>query len=733
MNRRLDSLLKILSLLLVGFSLLPFTPWAFAERDDALIIDHNCTNISQIPEEWINIVKTMVLHHTGQSHGRQVPHGFENVESTNPEFGQIQSEQGIPSGTGLKITCGQLSQYGSWNSGVGPEEYWQGESGKDWTRRTLDYHLSNGDTVHASLHTWCWHMRTWTEAQVDDYLASMEILEAEYPDVTFIYMTDTCDSSGDTGHNRWLRNEQIRRYCIDNNKVLFDFGELETWAADGTEQNRYYHAASGQYIPYWHNDWRSDPFYSDGHINEAACTMKAKAMWWLLARLAGWNPDGGGPVANFSGTPLTGTVPLEVSFTDSSTGEVNSWLWDFDNDGTEDSTNQNPTHTYTNPGMYTVTLEVSGPDGTDTETKTNYITVTEVPVPPVANFSGTPLTGTVPLEVSFTDSSTGEIDSWSWSFGDGGTSTDQNPTHTYDSFGTYTVTLEVTGSGGSDISIRTNYITVTDEPTQHTLTVNVVGEGSVSFDPAGGNYRAGTEVQLTPISDEGWAFNGWTGDLSGYSNPATILMSTDKTITATFDEDSDADGISDAEEDAGPNGADGNSDGVKDSDQLNVATFHTQDGSEYITLESELGTTLADCRAVSTPSAPGAPSHVKFPYDFLNFTINGVGAGNATTLILYLPAGANPTTYWKYGPTPNSTLHWYEFMYDPVTQTGGTIDGNKITLHFVDGERGDNDYTANGIIIEQGGAGTTSSSDGNSSFGLDGSCFIGTAVSGSFM
>ena len=291
MNRRLDSFLKVVSILLISFSLLPFTPWAFAERDEPLIIDHNCTNILQIPEEWINVVKTMVLHYTGQSHGRQVPHGFENVEHTNPEFDKTQSEQGIPSGTGLKITCGQLSQYGSWNSGVGPEEYWQGESGKDWTRRTLDYHFSNGDTVHASLHTWCWHMRTWTESQVDDYLASMETLEAEYPDVTFVYMTDTCDSSGDTGYNRWLRNEQIRQYCIDNNKVLFDFGELETWAADGTEQNMYYHSASGQYIPYWHNDWRSDPFYSDGHINEAACTMKAKAMWWLLARIAGWNDN----------------------------------------------------------------------------------------------------------------------------------------------------------------------------------------------------------------------------------------------------------------------------------------------------------------------------------------------------------------------------------------------------------------------------------------------------------
>jgi len=174
------------------------------------IIDHNCTDISKIPEQYTNIVKTMVLHHTGQSHGRQVPHGMENLENENPTYDQTQGEEGIPAGSGLKITRGQLSQYGSWNSGVGPEEYWQGESGKDWTRRTMDYHAGNSDTVHASLHTWCWHLRTWSESQVNEYLSSMEILETEYPNITFVYMTDTCDSTGDSGYNRWLRNEQSR-------------------------------------------------------------------------------------------------------------------------------------------------------------------------------------------------------------------------------------------------------------------------------------------------------------------------------------------------------------------------------------------------------------------------------------------------------------------------------------------------------------------------------------------
>ena len=69
------------------------------------------------------------------------------------------------------------------------------------------------------------------------------------------------------------------------------------------------------------------------------------------------------------------------------------------------------------------------------------------PPAPVANFSGSPTSGTEPLTVNFTDLSTGSITSWAWTFGDGGTSTAQNPSHTYTSAGTYTVALTVTGPG----------------------------------------------------------------------------------------------------------------------------------------------------------------------------------------------------------------------------------------------------------------------------------------------
>jgi PKD repeat protein len=169
------------------------------------------------------------------------------------------------------------------------------------------------------------------------------------------------------------------------------------------------------------------------------------------------------PVANFSGSPTSGIVPLTVNFTDLSTGSITSWNWTFGDGGT--STAQNPSHQYTSTGTFTVSLTVTGPGGSDGETKNNYITVNPC-VAPTANFVGSPTSGYTPLTVNFTDQSSGSPTSWSWNFGDGGTSTSQNPSHVYTSAGNYTVTLTVTNPCGSNQLVKTNYITVTTPPQQ---------------------------------------------------------------------------------------------------------------------------------------------------------------------------------------------------------------------------------------------------------------------------
>ncbi|MDD3642762.1 MAG: PKD domain-containing protein [Candidatus Krumholzibacteria bacterium] len=171
---------------------------------------------------------------------------------------------------------------------------------------------------------------------------------------------------------------------------------------------------------------------------------------------------GGGPVAPvaaFSGSPTSGYEPLDVSFTDASSGSPTSWSWDFGDGGT--STAQNPSHIYASAGSYTVTLTVANAAGSDDEVKANYITVT-TPPPPVAQFAGSPTSGEAPLAVTFTDQSTNNPTSWSWDFGDGGNSTAQNPTYVYNSVGTYTVSLTAANAYGSDVETKTGYITVTE-------------------------------------------------------------------------------------------------------------------------------------------------------------------------------------------------------------------------------------------------------------------------------
>ncbi len=170
----------------------------------------------------------------------------------------------------------------------------------------------------------------------------------------------------------------------------------------------------------------------------------------------------GVPFADFSGTPTSGSEPLTVSFTDQSASSqgIVAWLWSFGDDTT--STEQNPTHIYNNEGTYTVSLMVTEADSdSDTETKMDYITVADTG--PTAAFTGAPTSGYVPLTVSFTDqsSSPGGIVSWLWSFGDDTTSTEQHPTHTYTSFGDYTVSLTVTeADSDSDTETKTDYISV---------------------------------------------------------------------------------------------------------------------------------------------------------------------------------------------------------------------------------------------------------------------------------
>jgi predicted phosphodiesterase len=265
-------------------------------------------------------------------------------------------------------------------------------------------------------------------------------------------------------------------------------------------------------------------------------------------------------------------------------------------------------------------------------------------------------------------------------------------------------------------------VTLINSEASYVLTVNMVGSGSYTANPDSSSYDAGTTVQLTATPDDNWLFSNWNGDLSGEDNPATIIMNSDKTVSVVFVADYDNDGASDNEE-QGPEGTDfdydGNLDNIPDRIQENVVSMHTYDSEEYVTLAFPDTTSIINCRPKPSPSTVNSPPGVEFPYGFFEFTLNGVGSGGNISVFLYLPVGEEVDTYYKYGPTPNDPSgHWYEFLNDG--STGAEIDENLITLHFIDGDRGDDDLVNDGTIVDVGGPSIIAASGSGGGGGGDG-------------
>jgi hypothetical protein len=255
---------------------------------DNMIIDHNCTKLSSIPSEYITAAK-QILHiaygHT--SHGSQLTTGM----------------------TGLVTFKGNTY---AWNNGgtdgaLDLHDYaMSGDLGNpdrtSWADRTRTYLNSNPD-VNVIIWSWCGQVSSATETDINTYLNLMSDLESDFPDVKFVYMTGHLDGTGLTG-NLHLRNEQIRNYCKGNDRILYDFADIESYNPDGTyfgdkkpnDACAYDTNSDGTPDGNWAVEWQNShtqgvDWYScsSAHSEPLNANMKAYAAWWLWARLAGWD------------------------------------------------------------------------------------------------------------------------------------------------------------------------------------------------------------------------------------------------------------------------------------------------------------------------------------------------------------------------------------------------------------------------------------------------------------
>lgn len=234
----------------------------------AIIADHTLTGYwSEIPTSVINqIVDDFDIYYCHTSHGGQIITGFTELTDYDNRFPDLNYYP-------YEIIYE-----------VGDDLGYAGDT--SWAAPTRTYLNSHPD-CNVAMYSWCGGVSYQTENGINIYLNKMTELEIQYPNVTFIYMTGHLDGTGPSG-NLYVRNNQIRDYCTANNKVLFDFADIESYDPD----DNYYPYESDSCA--WCHDWcgdidnECDDECYCAHSHCFNCRLKAQTWWVMMAYLTGW-------------------------------------------------------------------------------------------------------------------------------------------------------------------------------------------------------------------------------------------------------------------------------------------------------------------------------------------------------------------------------------------------------------------------------------------------------------
>jgi Disaggregatase related repeat/Fibronectin type III domain len=290
--------------------------WATAAP---IVADHNCTDVTQIPESAIIHAKASLhIAYGHTSHGSQLTTGMRGLVGFMNGLGYTPGLYDFNSGgAGGALDLRDTPFSGADDLGAPDRSAWATA-----TRNYLDAYPE----VNVIVWSWCGEVSDASEAQIDLYLSLMESLEQDYPNVRFVYMTGHLDGGGENG-NLNLRNQQIRDYCQNHNKILYDFADIESYDPDALvnymalladDACDYDSDANGSRDQNWALNWQAahtlnEDWYacSSAHSQPLNANRKAYAAWWLWARLAGWNeclPAPSGLTA--TPDPRAGTVQL---------------------------------------------------------------------------------------------------------------------------------------------------------------------------------------------------------------------------------------------------------------------------------------------------------------------------------------------------------------------------------------------------------------------------------------